>query len=130
MCVYAFTCVVCVKMFWGVSLTCISATSSAQIIVFDVEIPITKGFSTVCHIAQRSDPAVISKLISQVDKVTNEVVKQKPRCLTKNMSAVVEISFERPFCVELYKYVFFLRSTFFFLFFCFFVFFVMILVPR
>lgn len=75
----------------------------ARIIVFDIEVPITKGFLVLLHYQAVSEPAVIKKLISTLHKSTGEVLQKKPKCLTKNSNAVVEIETSRPICIELYK---------------------------
>lgn len=75
----------------------------ARIVLFNVEIPITKGFMVVFHYQSITEPAVIKRLICQLNKSTGEIVKNKPKCLLKNMSAVVELEFDRPICLELFK---------------------------
>lgn len=75
----------------------------AKIVLFNVEIPITKGFMVVFHYQSITEPAVIKRLNSQLNKSTGEVIKNRPKCLVKNMSAVVELEFDRPICLELYK---------------------------
>lgn len=80
----------------------ITSKFEARIVVFNVTIPITKGFSIVLHHQSLAEPAVISKLIAQLHKNTGEIVKKRPRCLGNNSSASVEISTTRPIAVELY----------------------------
>jgi len=75
----------------------------AQIIVFEPEVPLTKGFNVLFHTQQLTKPAILRKLLSTADRKTGEVLKKKPRCLTKNTSAVVEIVFDAPICIELYS---------------------------
>lgn len=75
----------------------------AQIIVFEPEVPLTKGFSVLFHTQQLSKPAILRKLLSITDRKTGEVLKKKPRCLVRNVSALVEIIFEAPICIELYS---------------------------
>ncbi|XP_048759825.1 HBS1-like protein isoform X1 [Ostrea edulis] len=75
----------------------------ARIVLFNLELPITKGYTVVFHYQSITEPAVIKRLNSQLNKNTGEVVKSKPKCLVKNSSAVVEIEFERPVCLEMYK---------------------------
>ncbi|XP_023211917.1 HBS1-like protein isoform X1 [Centruroides sculpturatus] len=75
----------------------------ARIVVFGIEIPITKGFPVILHYQSMSEQAVVKKLISQLHKSTGQVVKKKPRCLTKNSSAIIELEVNRPVCLELYK---------------------------
>ena len=50
-----------------------------------------------------NEAAVIKKIVSQLDKSTGDVVKEKPRFLTKGMSAIVELKINRPLCMELYQ---------------------------
>ncbi|KAF9341803.1 HBS1-like protein, partial [Linnemannia elongata] len=57
---------------------------AAQIVVFDVKIPITVGFPIIMHHQSHNEPGVISKLVATIDKGTGEVVK-------KNTTAMVEI---------------------------------------
>jgi elongation factor 1 alpha-like protein len=54
------------------------------------------------HSQQLSTPASLRKLLSVDDKKTGELIKKKPKFLTKNMSATVEIRFDCPVPVELY----------------------------
>ncbi|TBU31999.1 EF Tu GTP binding domain-containing protein [Dichomitus squalens] len=64
----------------------------ARIIVFDIQIPITAGTSIELFHHSLDVPASISRLISVLDRSNGNVIKSKPRVLTKNMSAEVEIS--------------------------------------
>lgn len=50
-----------------------------------------------------SEQAVISKLVAQLNKSTGDIVKQRPRCLLKNSSAMVIIETSKPVCIELYR---------------------------
>jgi len=75
----------------------------ARVVVFNIEVPITKGYPVVLHYGCVSEQATVKKLVSQLNKSTGEVVKAKPRCLTGNQSAVVEIIVSRSIPLELYK---------------------------
>ncbi|GFT95031.1 HBS1-like protein [Trichonephila clavipes] len=75
----------------------------ARLVIFNISVPITKGFPVIFHYQSLSEQACIKKLVSQLNRSTGEVLKNKPRCLTKNSSAVVEIEVNRPICVELFK---------------------------
>eukprot|EP00092_Neocalanus_flemingeri_P029016 GFUD01031501.1.p1 GENE.GFUD01031501.1~~GFUD01031501.1.p1 ORF type:complete len:732 (+),score=222.72 GFUD01031501.1:75-2270(+) len=75
----------------------------ARVVVFNIEVPITKGYPVVLHYGCVSEQATIKKLVSLLNKSNGEVVKAKPRCLTGNQSAVVEIIISRPIPLELYK---------------------------
>uniref|UniRef100_A0A0B7A336 Tr-type G domain-containing protein n=1 Tax=Arion vulgaris TaxID=1028688 RepID=A0A0B7A336_9EUPU len=80
-----------------------SATQfKAKIAVFNIDVPITKGYPVVFHYQAINEPAVIKRLLTQLNRATGEVIKKKPRCLVKNTSAVIEIVLERSTCLELY----------------------------
>ncbi|XP_057678309.1 HBS1-like protein isoform X1 [Corythoichthys intestinalis] len=75
----------------------------ARLLLFNFEVPITKGFPILLHYGTVSEPATITKLISVLHKSSGEVLKKKPKCLGKGMNAVVEIRTHRPVALELYK---------------------------
>ncbi|KAK0068676.1 HBS1-like protein isoform X1 [Biomphalaria pfeifferi] len=75
----------------------------AKIVIFNIDLPITKGYPVVFHYQSINEPAIIKRLLSQLHRSTGEVIKKNPRCLVKNTSAVVEIELERPVCMELYS---------------------------
>ncbi|KAF9170598.1 HBS1-like protein [Mortierella sp. AD011] len=64
---------------------------AAQIVVFDVKIPITVGFPIIMHHQSHNEPGTVSKLVATIDKGTGEIVKKSPRHLGKNTTAMVEI---------------------------------------
>ncbi|KAG5898030.1 hypothetical protein JTB14_001742 [Gonioctena quinquepunctata] len=75
----------------------------ARIVVFNVTVPITRGFSVILHHQSLVEPVIVSKLISQLNKSTGEVLKKHPRFLGNNTSAIVEIQVSRPIALELYS---------------------------
>lgn len=75
----------------------------ARIVVFNVKVPITKGFPVLIHHQSLVESANIVKLKALLNKSTGELAKKKPRCLGNNSVAVVEIEVCRPICVEKYK---------------------------
>ncbi|XP_058939783.1 HBS1-like protein isoform X2 [Kogia breviceps] len=75
----------------------------ARILIFNIEIPITKGFPVLLHYQTVSEPAVVKRLISVLNKSTGEVTKKKPKLLTKGQNALVELQTQRPVALELYK---------------------------
>ena len=81
----------------------ITTCFQAHIVIFSVKNPITKGLPIVLHQQSLIEPAVITKLIAQLHRSSGDVVKKKPRCLQKNSSAIVEITTQRPICMELYR---------------------------
>lgn len=75
----------------------------ARILVFNIRVPITKGFMVLFHYKTLNEPATIQRLCSVLHKSTGEILQKKPRCLTKNSNAEVVIHTYKPVCVELYK---------------------------
>ncbi|XP_075981678.1 translation elongation factor EF-1alpha (GTPase) HBS1 [Anticarsia gemmatalis] len=75
----------------------------ARIVVFNVKVPITRGYPVLIHHQSLVESANIVKLKALLNKSTGELVKKKPRCLGNNCVAVVEIEVCRPICVERYK---------------------------
>ncbi|KAI8975255.1 P-loop containing nucleoside triphosphate hydrolase protein [Mycotypha africana] len=75
-----------------------------QIVVFDIRIPITPGYPVILHHGSLDEPASITKLISIIDKATGEVKKKNPRCITRNMTATVEVQMsQRAIPLETFK---------------------------
>ncbi|KAF9160072.1 hypothetical protein DFQ26_005907 [Actinomortierella ambigua] len=82
----------------------ITSQFAAQIVVFDVKVPITVGFPVIVHHGSHHEPGTVSKLVATIDKVTGEVVKKSPRHLAKNTTATVEIKLTgRPIPLEAFK---------------------------
>ncbi|XP_051517282.1 HBS1-like protein isoform X1 [Myxocyprinus asiaticus] len=75
----------------------------ARILLFNIEVPVTQGFPVLLHYQTVSEPATIKKLVSILHKSSGEVLKKKPKCLSKGQNAVVEIQTQRPVALELYK---------------------------
>ncbi|KAI9476268.1 MAG: P-loop containing nucleoside triphosphate hydrolase protein [Benjaminiella poitrasii] len=69
----------------------VTTNFEAQIVVFDIRVPITPGYPVVLHYGSLDEPATIAKLVEVIDKSTGEVTKKNPRCLTKGMTAKVHI---------------------------------------
>lgn len=80
----------------------IATRFQARIIVFNIKMPITNGYPVILHLNSLVEAAVITKLKSQLHKVTGEIVKKNPRCLSNNSCALVEIEVSRPICIEKY----------------------------
>ena len=50
------------------------------------------------------EPASVIKLVEIIDKSTGEVTKRNPRCLTKGMTAKIQIKLaQRPIPLETFK---------------------------
>ncbi|CAE6408626.1 unnamed protein product [Rhizoctonia solani] len=74
----------------------LASSFNAQIIVFDIQLPIIGGSSVELFHHSREVPASISKLIETVDRATGAVIKRNPRVLPKSSSAKVTISLRAP----------------------------------
>lgn len=82
----------------------ITSSFEAQIVVFDVRVPLTLGYQVVLHLGSLNEPASLTKLVEVLDKSTGEVVKRSPRCLTKGMTAKVQIKLsQRAIPLETFK---------------------------
>ncbi|XP_043932214.1 HBS1-like protein isoform X1 [Protopterus annectens] len=75
----------------------------ARVLIFNIDLPITQGFPVLLHYQTVSEPATIRRLVSILHKSTGEVLKRRPKCLTKGQNAVVELQTQRPVALELYK---------------------------
>ncbi|KAI7870745.1 P-loop containing nucleoside triphosphate hydrolase protein [Spinellus fusiger] len=81
-----------------------TTTFVAQIVVFDIKVPITCGFPVILYHHSVNEPASIVKLLTTVDKATGEVIKKNPRHLTKGNTATIKIQLtNRPIPLELFK---------------------------
>ncbi|VDM03700.1 unnamed protein product [Schistocephalus solidus] len=81
----------------------VSSRIRARLLVFAPQQPITRGYPVIFYYHCSSVPATITKLLSATlkeKKAKKDVVK--PRCLLGNCTAEVEITFERPICLETY----------------------------
>eukprot|EP01103_Thecamoeba_quadrilineata_P000015 TRINITY_DN1000_c0_g1_i1.p1 TRINITY_DN1000_c0_g1~~TRINITY_DN1000_c0_g1_i1.p1 ORF type:complete len:641 (+),score=139.19 TRINITY_DN1000_c0_g1_i1:1-1923(+) len=77
----------------------------ATIITFStLAYPLTLGAQVDLHYQTINEPAVISKLISLVDKSRGKGAKRNnPRCITESSQAEVEVTVIKPVCLELYS---------------------------
>ncbi|CAG4963769.1 unnamed protein product [Parnassius apollo] len=81
----------------------VSSRFEARLVVFNVKVPITKGYPILIHHQSLVESANIVKLKALLNKSTGEIIKKKPRCLGNNSVAVVDIEVCRPICIERYK---------------------------
>lgn len=81
----------------------VTSRFEARLVVFNVKVPITKGFPVLIHHQSLVESGNIVKLKALLNKSTGEILKKKPRCLGNNSVAVVEIEVCRPICIEKYK---------------------------
>ncbi|VDM95359.1 unnamed protein product [Thelazia callipaeda] len=74
-----------------------------RVVVFDTAVPIFRGTKVELFAHCLVEPCTITHLIAELNKSTGQVIRQKPRMLTKNMSGVIEIVTERAVNLELYS---------------------------
>lgn len=74
----------------------------ARIMVLDVTVPVLKGQAVTVHMHATRDSGHINRLVSVLDGETGEVVKERPRCLVKGQTAVVEVATSKQIPFELY----------------------------
>jgi len=70
----------------------------AQILVFDLEMPLMRGQQLMCYIHTESLTATLAKLEKLV--VKGQPQDKRPKCLQKGNSAIVQIKVSRKVCVE------------------------------
>lgn len=75
----------------------------ARIATFEMDIPITKGAQVVLHIHNINVPAVVSRLKCTLNK-HQEVLKKKPRVLSSNTTAIVEVKLSDKQTIPLERY--------------------------
>ncbi|XP_051880223.1 HBS1-like protein isoform X2 [Pristis pectinata] len=75
----------------------------ARVLIFNIDIPLTQGFPVLLHYQTLSEPCTIRRLVSVLHKSSGEVLKKKPKCLTKGQNALIELQAQRPVSLELYK---------------------------
>ncbi|XP_041043430.1 HBS1-like protein isoform X3 [Carcharodon carcharias] len=75
----------------------------ARVLTFSIDTPITQGLPVLLHYQTLSEPCTIRRLVSVLHKSTGEVLKKKPKCLTKGQNALIELQTQRPVSLELYK---------------------------
>nr|XP_018908154.1 PREDICTED: HBS1-like protein [Bemisia tabaci] len=81
----------------------VTSKFECRIVVFNIQVPITKGFPVIVHCHNVMEPATIKRINAELNRSSGAVVKKKPRCLVKNTSALVVIETSRPICLEKYQ---------------------------
>ncbi|MCP9260365.1 hypothetical protein DINM_003724 [Dirofilaria immitis] len=74
-----------------------------RIVIFDIVVPIMKGTKAELFAHSLCEPCTITVLKAELNRSTGEVIRQKPRALTKNMSGTIEIQTERAVSLERYS---------------------------
>lgn len=50
-----------------------------QVVIFNVDVPIIKGFPVILHFQATSEQAHFGRLIKELNRGTGEVIREKPR---------------------------------------------------
>lgn len=76
----------------------------ARIIMFqNANAILIKGSPIEVHINGSYESGKVRKLISLLNKSTGELMQNRPRCVAKNSSAIIQLKLERVVCCELYE---------------------------
>ncbi|KAL2611553.1 hypothetical protein R1flu_023245 [Riccia fluitans] len=74
-----------------------------RVLVLGITVPILRGAQVVLHGHHAKESATVAELGALLDSKTGTIVRTKPRCLTANQSAIIEIVPERSMCLEEYS---------------------------
>ncbi|KAK0425358.1 hypothetical protein QR680_009159 [Steinernema hermaphroditum] len=74
-----------------------------RIVTFNITIPFLKGTRAELFAHSMCCTSTISKLVATLNKSNGEVIKQKPRCINRHTSGLIEIKTEVPIALEAYK---------------------------
>lgn len=62
-----------------------------------------KGTAIECHINGSYEGGEVRKLISLLNRNSGELIQRRPRCVTQNSSAVIQLKLSRVVCCESYE---------------------------
>jgi len=65
-----------------------------------VRVPLLRGSKVVLFSHMLACDATIDALVAQLDTLTGAVIKENPRCITRDQSAILRIKTSRAVCVE------------------------------
>lgn len=74
----------------------------ARLVVFDIAVPLMKGTKAELYCHSLCEPCTLVKLVSSINKSNGNVLKERPRCLSRNMSGIVEIETDFDVAIEPY----------------------------
>jgi elongation factor 1 alpha-like protein len=74
-----------------------------QVIVFDINIPITKGQAVTVHAHSAKHSGNIIKLEQIISQKTGDVLKKNPMCLKKSNVANIIVRSNDKMCLELFR---------------------------
>eukprot|EP00871_Galdieria_phlegrea_P004646 jgi/Galph1/5182/GphlegSOOS_G3873.1 len=80
-----------------------STIFDAQIMLLEYKNIICAGYSCVMHVHAAVEECTIEKLLAQIDRKTNEVIRKHPKFLKPGMAAIARISVSQPVCILPFK---------------------------
>lgn len=76
----------------------------ARIVMFqNASNVLVKGSPIEVHINGTSESGEIRRLISLLNRTTGQLIQNKPRCIARNSSAIIQLKLSRVVCCELYE---------------------------
>lgn len=81
----------------------IASTTEIEVRVLTTDvlrIPILRGSKVVLHSHMLACDATVDALVAQVDTLTGNIIKENPRCITRDQSAILRIKTSKSVCVE------------------------------
>eukprot|EP00127_Corallochytrium_limacisporum_P004155 Clim_evm100s157 gene=Clim_evmTU100s157 len=72
----------------------------ARIVTFDIEKPILKGQAIIFHHQGHDEGAHVTRLKAEIDKADGTILRDKPRRIGANVTAIVDIMLERKLCID------------------------------
>ena len=81
-----------------------AARFTVKLVTLDaLRVPLLVGSSVVVHAYASSTEARVTKLVSSLDKKTGDVLRTRPRCVSRDAAAVVELAPSRALAVERFE---------------------------
>jgi elongation factor 1 alpha-like protein len=81
-----------------------AARFTVKLVTLDaLRVPLLVGSSVVVHAYASSTEARVTKLVSALDKKTGDVLRLRPRCVSRDAAAVVELAPSRALAVERFE---------------------------
>lgn len=71
-----------------------------KVMVYDIIYPITKGLRLILHVGSLRSSVVIRSIVHQIDIHTGDILKTRPRLLTRFQSAVLDLQASDKLCLE------------------------------
>jgi elongation factor 1 alpha-like protein len=73
---------------------------TAKVATYDISLPVTKGQLLMLFLNSAKVPCTVTKLVALLDQSTGKAIKKHPRCIPRYSTAVLQLSFGSPICME------------------------------